>query len=98
LFHCRQPEHCHDGEVIHISAAFQIARFPHVIGTIWKVDDDTTGQVSRQFYQRLMAKTTEKGKSTREDIRRAFHESCLAVCEEDPEDYLAWAAFIHFGI
>lgn len=40
-------------ESIHLASAFQLMGFPHVIGTMWRVDDKATGEVAREFYNQL---------------------------------------------
>ena len=40
-------------EGIHLTSAFQLAGFPHVIGTLWPIFDDKAMQIARAFYLRL---------------------------------------------
>ncbi|MEU3091619.1 CHAT domain-containing protein [Streptomyces massasporeus] len=40
-------------ESIHLASAFQLAGFPHVIGTLWEIDDQLTGTITRLFYDGL---------------------------------------------
>ncbi|MFI6149987.1 CHAT domain-containing protein [Streptomyces sp. NPDC051109] len=40
-------------EAIHLTSAFQLAGFPHVIGTLWEIDDQTAVHIARAFYDGL---------------------------------------------
>lgn len=43
-------------ESLHLGAAFRLAGFRHVIGTLWEVDDSLCVDMARETYQRLLAK------------------------------------------
>ncbi|RNL82435.1 CHAT domain-containing protein [Halostreptopolyspora alba] len=40
-------------EAVTLASAFQIAGFPHVISTLWEVNDEFAGRVAGSFYSRL---------------------------------------------
>ncbi|MFB6842116.1 CHAT domain-containing protein [Streptomyces sp. NPDC056361] len=40
-------------EAIHLTSAFQLAGFPHVVGTLWEVVDQTAVTMADAFYTRL---------------------------------------------
>ncbi|WP_336114934.1 CHAT domain-containing protein [Streptomyces sp. PTD9-10] len=40
-------------EAIHLTSAFQLAGFPHVIGTLWEIDDELAVTVAELFYDAL---------------------------------------------
>ncbi|KAJ4305074.1 hypothetical protein N0V90_000604 [Kalmusia sp. IMI 367209] len=44
-------------EMIHIVSGFQLAGFPHVIGSLWPVDDDITNAVFEAFVKSLSKST-----------------------------------------
>ena len=81
-------------EAIHIVTGFLLAGFPHVVGTLWEVEDRDAVLVSQSFYQRLHSESNQ-------DIAAALHHAvrlCIKgtiVCKKD--DPLRWAAFIHVG-
>ncbi|WP_079423472.1 CHAT domain-containing protein [Streptomyces katrae] len=40
-------------EAIHLTSAFQLVGFPHVIGTLWEIDDELAVTVAELFYDAL---------------------------------------------
>ena len=40
-------------EAIHLTSAFQLAGYPHVIGTLWEVLDRTSSRIATDFYRNL---------------------------------------------
>lgn len=77
-------------EALHMASAFQLAGFPHVIGTLWEVYDDLTASVSRSVYANLSAGPA-----------KALHEAVRELRSSDQGielGPLAWAPFIHFGV
>lgn len=40
-------------EAIHLASAFQLAGFPHVIGTLWEINDNAAVEIARYFYSSL---------------------------------------------
>ncbi|GGY02634.1 CHAT domain-containing protein [Streptomyces djakartensis] len=40
-------------EAIHLTSAFQLAWFPHVIGTLWEIDDQIAVTIADAFYTHL---------------------------------------------
>ncbi len=83
-------------EGLHISSAFQVSGFPHVIGTLWSVADDVSVRVAGLFYQALIAHGNETGEQTSRDVAAALRAAIIEVRQEHPrpED---WAAYIHSG-
>jgi len=81
-------------EAIHLSSAFQLAGFPHVIGTLWQISDDTSVEVARTFYRNL----AEPGEAL--DTRRAAWALQQAIRAERDQDVTSpslWASYIHVG-
>jgi len=92
-------------ESIHLTAAFQVAGFSHVVGSLWKVRDlyapmvaegvvgsmmeSCHGQVS---FDKGAAGLHKKMKILRETTRRIPEIQC-----EFPPDPLVWAPYIHMG-
>ncbi|MEV6732580.1 CHAT domain-containing tetratricopeptide repeat protein [Streptomyces sp. NPDC051364] len=89
-------------EAIHLTSAFQLAGFPHVIGTLWEIDDQTAVRIARAFYDGLGA-----GSAAVDPDRaaRALHEAVRQLRDGDdlPPGYdrrgtpLLWAAHLHAG-
>ncbi|MQA84254.1 MAG: CHAT domain-containing protein [Streptosporangiales bacterium] len=75
-------------ESIHIASAFQIAGFPHVVGTLWPIADTAALEFARHIYGQLNVGT---------DPALAVHRAVHAVRNEVPERPHLWAAHVHFG-
>jgi hypothetical protein len=83
-------------EVIHVVSGFQVAGFPHVIGSLWSAGDAECVQVSSCFYSSLF----EHGGVPDVEGRRvawALQEAVLAVRAGDMDMPLNWAQFVHYG-
>ncbi|MBU2666937.1 CHAT domain-containing protein [Actinoplanes bogorensis] len=74
-------------EAIHITSAFQLAGFPHVIGTMWTVDDLAAADLARGFYARL-----PDGPAV------ALHSAVRAARDQAPDRPDLWAAHLHAGV
>ncbi|KAM0710543.1 hypothetical protein Q7P35_002214 [Cladosporium inversicolor] len=83
-------------EVIHIVSGFQVAGFPHVIGSLWPAGDTECVEVACHFYSSLFA---HKGSPVTEgrSVAWALHEAVMAVRAEDMDMPLDWAQFVHYG-
>nr|WP_238357271.1 CHAT domain-containing protein [Kribbella italica] len=74
-------------EALHITGAFQMAGFRHVIGTLWAVGDATARTVADQFYAAVRT----------EDPAVALHTAVQAVRTAYPTRPAVWAPFVHAG-
>jgi tetratricopeptide (TPR) repeat protein len=83
-------------EVIHIVSGFQVAGFPHVIGSLWPAGDNECVEVASGFYSSLFE---NKGVPELESRRVAWalQEAVMAVRAKDMDMPLNWAQFVHFG-
>lgn len=89
-------------EAIHLTSAFQLAGFPHVIGTLWEIDDQTAVRIARAFYDGL---GTDSAAVDPDRAARALHEAVRQLRDGDdlPPGYdrrgtpLLWAAHLHAG-
>ena len=83
-------------EAIHLSAAFQIAGYRRIIGTLWPVHDRAATGVAIQFYTYL----TGHGRYPihAADAALALHHVIRKLRAEHPERPTRWAAHIHTGI
>ncbi|MFE0645419.1 CHAT domain-containing protein [Streptomyces sp. NPDC058877] len=89
-------------EAIHLTSAFQLVGFPHVIGSLWDIDDRTAATVADTFYAGL------RSDSAPPDTDRAAHALHGAVrgmrdgadlsgpYDRTRNPYL-WAAYLHAG-
>ena len=81
-------------EAIHLAAAFQLAGFPHVIGTLWEIDDGIAVRVADAFYASL-----DDG-SAGLDASTAAYSLHNAVRNERDRLFRSpslWAAYMHAG-
>ena len=79
-------------EGIHLSGGFQMAGVPHVVGTMWKIDDGYSAQVAETFYSELKGeKGINIGRSA-EALRNVVVDARSRGVQP-----LLWAAYIHYG-
>ncbi|MGX9884495.1 CHAT domain-containing protein [Streptomyces sp. NPDC002276] len=82
-------------EAIHLSAAFQSAGFPQVIGTLWPVADTVAAEVCEATYSRLRTGTDgalEIGRTA-----HALHGAIRELSDKYPATPSLWAAYLHVG-
>ena len=82
--------------VIHIVSGFQVAGFPHVIGSLWPAGDKECVQVASRFYSTLFE---HKGVAEMDDRRVAWalQKAVIEVQDGDIDMPLNWAQFVYFG-
>ena len=83
-------------EAIHLTSAFQLAGFPHVIGTLWPVRDALSAQIAAGFYGRLVSEPRTLAVA---DSAQALHDT-IRDLRDRPGNWStpsAWAAHIHSG-
>ncbi|WP_103509337.1 CHAT domain-containing protein [Streptomyces sp. SM13] len=79
-------------EAIHPLAAFQIAGFSQVVGTLWRVDDAVAPAFSRQIYGELTA-----DRSGALCASAAVHRAVRRLRTTYPNLPSVWAAHVHAG-
>jgi tetratricopeptide (TPR) repeat protein len=82
-------------EAIHLTSAFQLAGYPHVIGTLWTISDAIAVDIAESFYSGLQ-------QEEKLDISRsaaALHHAVRSVRDRDGHSAVPslWAAFTHTG-
>lgn len=94
-------------EVIHLASTFLLAGFPHIIGTLWEANDESSSTVSQAFYN-VLAKEKEWMYGGNEDaFAYAVHEAVnhlrsgqiegRRTKKNGSENVIAWVPFIHMG-
>ncbi|WP_052847263.1 CHAT domain-containing protein [Streptomyces avicenniae] len=73
-------------EAVHITGAFQLAGYPHVVGTLWPVSDRLAPEAARAFYLAWDAGA---------DPGRALHEAVRELRERYGATPTLWAAHVH---
>ncbi|MGH3928437.1 MAG: CHAT domain-containing protein [Pseudonocardiaceae bacterium] len=81
-------------EAIHLTTAFQLAGYPHVVGTLWEIDDALSVRVADSFYTAL---TTSPTTIDTTDAAQALHHAVRAIRDELPATPSLWAAYLHAG-
>jgi len=84
-------------EGIHITGAFHLAGYQHVVGTLWEINDIAAWQLARTFYSRLRDGTAppdiDIGRSA-----EALHHAVRRLRARYPDQPGLWAAHTHTGI
>lgn len=75
-------------QAIHICAAFQVAGYTDVIGTLWPVADGIACVLTEDVYGRLIAG---------ESPALALHHPVRETRDRFPYSPWFWAAMAHFG-
>lgn len=81
-------------EGIHITSAFHLAGYRHVVGTLWPVDDHPAGRITRDFYQEVGA----GGGLSAEAAAPALHGAVHRARRRMPDHPSVWAAHVHVGV
>lgn len=79
-------------EAIHPLAAFQIAGFSQVVGTLWRVDDVVAPAFSQQLYGELIADRSGALRAS-----AAVHRTVRKLRAKYPNLPSVWAAHVHAG-
>ena len=82
-------------ESVHFASSFQLARFRHVIGTLWGVHDDAAVEVAKRFYENLPV----SGEDGYISLAKALHDAVVSYrnTEDNQKNCSKWASFIHLG-
>ncbi|MFH9890727.1 CHAT domain-containing protein [Streptomyces luteogriseus] len=85
-------------EAIHITSAFQLAGYPHAVGTLWPVHDAVAVRVTRLLYRELCAEGADGGPEL-DDTRtaHALHQAVLRCRVAYTASPSLWAAHVHAG-
>lgn len=82
-------------EAITLASACQLAGFPHVIGTLWALDDEFAVEVARRFYGALRDAGTGHLDVSR--AAYALHETVRSQRDRFPGTPSLWATHLHSG-
>jgi hypothetical protein len=85
----------HTDEATHLTAAFHLAGYQAVIGTLWPVNDTAAATITTAFYQRLTHNGTTPPDVTQ--TAHALHHATRAHRDAKPQLPDHWAAHIHTG-
>ncbi len=79
-------------ELVHLTGAFHMAGYRHVVGTLWQVYDDVAGHIADAVYTRITARERSV-----DDIAVALHHAVRHVRATNQDSPLLWAAYLHVG-
>lgn len=79
-------------EAIHLTSAFQLAGFPHVIGTLWEIEDEHALSISNAFYAALLTGVPDISRTA-----SALHGAVRTLRDKFPGTPSIWAAHVHAG-
>ncbi|MFI7316821.1 CHAT domain-containing protein [Streptomyces venezuelae] len=80
-------------EAIHLTSAFQLAGFRHVVGTLWEADEVIAERIARTFYAAL----TETGELDCARSAAALRRATLVQRDKYPRTPSLWAGYVHAG-
>ncbi|KAK8016098.1 CHAT domain-containing protein [Apiospora rasikravindrae] len=69
-------------EGIHLTAAYQLAGFRHVIGTLWSIDDRLCVDMARMVYEFLQIEGVQNSNMSDGAVSRALHYAMRALRDE----------------
>jgi len=79
-------------EAVHVTGAFHMAGYTHVIGTLWSVADQIAAEVAGDVYARITAPAPDAAATA-----AALHHAVRAVRDRHPGRAVLWAAHVHVG-
>jgi CHAT domain-containing protein len=84
-------------EAIHLSSAFLVAGFSHVIGSLWSTKDTVCVEMASKFYDHLARNGIHGMEDNNHGVALAFWHATDAIQTKYRGRPLLWAPFIHFG-
>ncbi|MGW6742464.1 CHAT domain-containing protein [Streptomyces sp. NPDC055025] len=82
-------------EAIHLTSAFQIAGYCHVIGTLWPVADDAAADIAVDVYDHLPQRPD--GTPDSDDVALALHHAPRRLRQTYRRVPTRWASPLHVG-
>lgn len=83
-------------EAVHITGAFHLAGYRHVVGTMWPIADNAARDVAVGFYTDLTGNGTRPLDADRS--AHAIHRAARQLRSRYPDLPTLWAAYSHTGI
>ncbi|MEU0519994.1 CHAT domain-containing protein [Streptosporangium sp. NPDC006007] len=79
-------------ESIHVVTAFQLAGYPHVVGTLWEIDDTVAAEIAEHVYEYLASSGFDAGQAG-----AGVHRATRSIRDRHPRLPSLWAAHIYTG-
>jgi len=83
-------------ESTQLTAAFQLAGYRNVIGTLWPINDQTAAAVAHDVYAVLTGGGTTQ--PTLDTVAAALHQATRHQRDCTPAVPTRWAAYVHYGV
>jgi CHAT domain-containing protein len=83
-------------EAVHLTGAFQLAGYKHVVGTLWQVNDMASATLVGDFYAALTAPGSQRAIEVSRTAT-ALHDATCRLRDRFPNWPTFWAAHIHVG-
>ena len=81
-------------EAVHVTGAFHLAGYRHVVGTLWSADDTAAVETAELFYAGLLR---PRGGLAVDRSAFALHQAIRAMRARHPRDPSFWAGYTHTG-
>ena len=81
-------------EAVHVTGAFHLAGYRHVVGTLWSADDTAAVETAELFYAGLLQ---PRGRLAVDRSAFALHQATRAMRARHPRDPSFWAGYTHTG-
>lgn len=82
-------------EALHLTGAFHLAGFRHVVGSLWSIDDKAAAEIAKEFYGGLGGMPASALDTDRS--AQALNDACRRQRNRFPKTPSRWAAHIHVG-
>ncbi|MFJ7325102.1 CHAT domain-containing protein [Streptomyces cyaneofuscatus] len=82
-------------EAIHLTSAFQIAGYRHVIGTLWPIADDAAADIAADVYDHLPLRPD--GSPDTDQVALALHHALRRIRDRYRSVPTRWASHLHVG-
>lgn len=83
-------------ESTHLTAAFQLAGYRNVVGTLWPINEQAATAVARDFYTILTNNGTMR--PALDKVAEALHQATRSQRKRTPSLPTRWAPFTHYGV
>ncbi|ONI89605.1 hypothetical protein ALI144C_04490 [Actinosynnema sp. ALI-1.44] len=85
----------HADEAVHLTAAFHLAGYSSVIGTLWPINDRNAITIARHVYDYLTQEHTVPPRTHL--AAEALHHAVRRYRDNHPRQPIQWAAYVHTG-
>lgn len=90
-------------EAVHLTGACYLAGFPHVIGSLWRINDESSAEVAVDVYSAMINNGAIEVQMSAEALHHAVRrlkdrtQIMEGFSRRSTDDPLVWAPYIHLG-